>query len=52
MHFDRQKLEPVLRDGIKFGLKQVSIDYKRLGGEWQEVLEGLLGKIIIWGAGL
>ena len=45
MHFDRQKLEPVLRSGIKFGLKQIRIDYKRMGKEWQKVLEELLGRV-------
>jgi len=37
VHFDQQKLEPVLRDGIKVG--------RRLGGKWQKVLEGVLGRV-------
>ena len=45
MHFDRQKLEPLWRDGIKISLTQVRLNPKRLGGEWQKVLEGVLGKI-------
>ncbi len=45
MHFDRQKLEPVLRDGIKFDLKQIRIEYKHLGGEWKGVLEEVLGRV-------
>ena len=45
MHFDRQKLEPVLGGGIKFGLKQIRLDYKHLGKEWQRVLEELLGVV-------
>ena len=45
MQFDRQKLEPDLRDGIKFGLKQIRIDFKRLGKEWQRVLEDILKRV-------
>ncbi len=39
MGFDRQKLEPVLKDGIKVGITQLRLNPKRLGGEWQRVLE-------------
>ncbi|MFC1994953.1 TRCF domain-containing protein [Chloroflexota bacterium] len=39
MQFDRQKLEPILRDGIKVGITQLSLNLKRLGKEWQQVLE-------------
>ncbi len=45
LQFDRQKLEPVLRDDIKLGVKQLRIDYKCLGREWQEVLEEVLGRV-------
>ena len=44
LQFDRQKLEPV-RDGIQLGLTQLRLNPKRLGSEWQEVLEGILNKI-------
>ncbi len=44
MHFDRQKLEPV-RDGIKVGITQLRLNPKRLGGEWQEVLEEVLRRV-------
>ncbi|HEX78588.1 MAG TPA: transcription-repair coupling factor, partial [Dehalococcoidia bacterium] len=42
MHFDKEKVEAVLGSGVKFGLKQIRIDYRRIGGEWQKVLENLL----------
>jgi transcription-repair coupling factor (superfamily II helicase) len=45
MQFDRQKIEPFLRDGIKFGVKQLRIDFKRLGKEWLEVLEDILKRV-------
>ncbi|MFC1993082.1 transcription-repair coupling factor [Chloroflexota bacterium] len=44
MHFDKQQLEPFLKDGIKIGLTQVRLNYKRLGSEWQMVLENMLQK--------
>jgi len=42
--FDKQKLEPVLRDGIRVGITQLALNPKRLG-EWQKVLEEVLGRI-------
>jgi len=39
MGFDKQKLEPVLKDGIKVGITQLRLNPKRLGGEWRKVLE-------------
>ena len=45
MRFDRQKLEPFLKDGIKLGLSQLRLNPKRMGNEWQEVLEEVLQKI-------
>ncbi|MBA7690046.1 Transcription-repair-coupling factor [subsurface metagenome] len=44
MQFDKQKLEPV-RDGIKLGLSQLRLNPKRLGADWQRVLEEVLIKI-------
>ena len=44
MHFDRQQLEP-LKDRIKVGLTQLRLNPKRLGGEWQEVLEEVLRRV-------
>ena len=46
VHFDQQKLEPVLRDGIKVGVTRIMISYKKLGMEWREVLEGVLNKVV------
>ena len=45
MHFDKQQLEPLARDGIKVGLTQLRLNPKRLGGEWQKVLEEMVGRI-------
>ena len=45
MRFDRQKLEPILRDGIKIGITQLRLEFRRLGKEWQEVLEEVLGRV-------
>jgi transcription-repair coupling factor (superfamily II helicase) len=42
MQFDKQKLEPLLRDGIKLGITQLRLTPKRLGGGWREVLEEIL----------
>ncbi|MBA7669073.1 Transcription-repair-coupling factor [subsurface metagenome] len=42
MQFNKQKLEPLLRDGIKLGTTQLRLHPKRLGGEWQGVLEEVL----------
>jgi transcription-repair coupling factor (superfamily II helicase) len=46
LHFDRQQLEPILRDGIKLGFSQLHLNPKRLGGEWPEVLEEVVGRMI------
>jgi len=45
MRFDKQKLEPVLKDGISIGTSQIRLYIKRLGNKWQEVLEEVLQKI-------
>ncbi len=45
LHFDKQKLETFLKDGIKIGTTQLRLNPKRLGGEWQEVLEEVLTRI-------
>jgi len=42
MPFERGKLESVLRDGIKLGITQLTLNTKRLGKEWQKVLEEVL----------
>jgi len=43
MRFDREKLEPVMREGIRVGTTQLGLNLKRLGKEWREVLEGVIG---------
>jgi len=45
MPFDKQKLQPLLRDGIKLGLTQIYLSPKRLGKEWQQVLEEVLSRV-------
>ncbi len=45
MQFDKLKLEPLLKDGIKVGTTQLRLNPKRLGGEWQEVLKEVVGNI-------
>jgi hypothetical protein len=44
MQFDKQQLEP-LRDRINVGLTQLSLNPKRLGEGWQEVLEDMLRRV-------
>jgi transcription-repair coupling factor (superfamily II helicase) len=45
MHFDKQKLAPLARDGIKIGLTQVRLNHKLLGKQWRKVLEEVLGRV-------
>ena len=42
MRFDQQKLAPLLKDGVKVGTTQLRLNPKRLGKEWQQVLEDIL----------
>jgi transcription-repair coupling factor (superfamily II helicase) len=41
MQFDREKLEPLLGEGVTLGKTQVRVSYKRVEG-WRGVLEGIL----------
>jgi len=45
IQFDKQKLEPFLKDGIKVGTSQLRLNPKRLGNEWQRVLEEIINRI-------
>ncbi len=45
MRFDKDKLASLSIDGIKPGLTQVRLDYKKLGNKWREVLEEVLGAV-------
>jgi len=45
MPFDKQKLEPLARDGIMVGTTQLRLNPKRLGKDWQQVLEEVLGRV-------
>jgi len=40
--FDRQKLQPVLRDGVRVGHNQLGLNRRRLGREWRDVLVDVL----------
>ncbi len=44
--FDKQKLEPILRDGITVGRTRIMLNYKKLGRKWKGVLEGLVENIL------
>jgi transcription-repair coupling factor (superfamily II helicase) len=45
MRFDRQKLAPLSRDGIKIGTFQIRLSPKRLGKDWQKALEEVVKKL-------
>ncbi|GAI15845.1 unnamed protein product, partial [marine sediment metagenome] len=45
MQFNKQKLAPFLKDGIKLGLSQLHLNPRRLGKEWQGVLEEVLRRV-------
>jgi hypothetical protein len=45
MRFEKQKLEPVLKDGVKVGITQLRLTPKRLGSSWRQVLEDIISKI-------
>ncbi len=45
MPFDKQKLQPLLKDGIMVGTTQLRLTPKRPGKDWQRVLEAILLKI-------
>jgi transcription-repair coupling factor (superfamily II helicase) len=45
LELDSKKLAPVLQDGIKAGRRQMRLDPKRLGREWQKILEEVLGRM-------
>jgi len=44
--FDRQSLAPLIRDGVRVGHTQISLNIRRLGGKWKEVLEGVIKEAI------
>ncbi|HCP60006.1 MAG TPA: hypothetical protein DIT43_00255 [Dehalococcoidia bacterium] len=45
IQFTPGQRELISRDGIKVGLTQIRLNLKRLGSEWQEVLEEVVGRI-------
>ncbi len=45
MKFDRNKIAPFLKDGITLGTFQLHFDPRRIGKDWQKVLEELIEKI-------
>ena len=46
LQFNKQQLEPFLKDGIKVGLTQLRLSLKHLGSEWQRVLEEVLEEML------
>jgi len=46
MHFTPQQRETTLPDGVKMGVRQISLSYKRMEG-WKEVLEGVLKGVVV-----
>jgi transcription-repair coupling factor (superfamily II helicase) len=47
MRFDKQKLEPLAMAGVKIGLTQLRLNYKRLSNTWQRVLEEMVGRVVV-----
>jgi len=45
LQFNRQKLVPMYRYGIKIGISQLIINLKRLGPGWQKLLEAMIQAI-------
>jgi len=45
MRFDKQKLEPHLKDDIKFHPFHLRLNPGRLGTQWQNVLEEVVGRV-------
>ncbi|MFC1915269.1 transcription-repair coupling factor [Chloroflexota bacterium] len=45
MPFAKEKLGPVLKDGIKVGITQLTLNSKRLGEAWQKELIEVLGRV-------
>jgi transcription-repair coupling factor (superfamily II helicase) len=45
MQFDKQKLEPLFKDGVKVSTTQLRLNPKRLGKEWQKVLEEVVRRV-------
>jgi hypothetical protein len=43
--FDRQKLEPIIRDGIRVGNMQIVLNLRRVGKEWKEMVERVVGEV-------
>ena len=43
--FDRPKLEAFIKDGVRVGNMQISLNLRRLGSRWKEVLGDLLNKL-------
>jgi transcription-repair coupling factor (superfamily II helicase) len=46
MHFDKQKVDPVLKDGIKYHPFHLRFNIRRLDKNWQQILEEVLKSII------
>jgi len=45
MRFERGKVEPLTREGVRVMPTQIRINPKRLDGDWRKVLEEVLGRV-------
>ena len=46
IRFDKQKLTPILKDGIKLSATQLRLNPRRLGTQWQDILEEVLRRVV------
>jgi transcription-repair coupling factor (superfamily II helicase) len=47
MKFTPQQRALSFPDGVKIGTSQITLNPKRLGKEWQKVLEGVLKRVVV-----
>ena len=47
MQFTPKQRELPLHDGVKMGVRQISLSYKRLDKGWKGVLEGVLKEVVV-----
>ncbi len=45
MQVNKQKLEPLVKDGVKLGNTQIRLNPKRLGKEWRKTLEEVVRRV-------
>ncbi|MDD5126621.1 MAG: transcription-repair coupling factor [Dehalococcoidales bacterium] len=47
MALDKQKLKGILSEGVHAGIRQVTIDYQRMDGQWQATLEEVVRRFSV-----